>query len=804
MDGYHHPQDDYGYNPQANLGATFYPGGVDDYYMPEVVSPAPQRPLQEVPEQMHQQIVSMARIPRTSSAQSVPTLPIRTYTPQTTSIAPSPFPPLDRRPPNVPPSNEEKEQILENACVAVLNSNDPEMQLVWAQDVLVHVDICIQHEQRISEIQPARPKTPPIERQLRTDAVNIVTFLAEQRHPKADFMRGKWLEFGKFGSPLDLREAYRCYSRAAQNGYYRAEYRMGMQFESAKEISKAIPHYQIGTDHGDAASSYRLGMMALLGQYGQLQDYAHGIDLIRFSAENADEDAPQGAYIYGMLLARELHEVNIPEQYLPQDLTAARIHIENAAFLGFAKAQTKMGSAYEMGTLGCHFDPVLSLHYNNLAARQSEPEAEMAISKWFLCGHEGAFRKNEDVAFAYAYRAANSGLATAEFAMGYFFEVGIGAPVDIQTARSWYVKAANHGNADAASRVEGISRAKTLSRKDHNNIALARIHSQHANHPPPSDVPPLPPMPPLQNPYLQMPDRTSYASPGQPIPYSPISPQVSSPSSVYSQSTNDGFRPLSIASTISNRPLPDPHRNDYPPNKPSNGYTNGPPQLQHRTSNTQRPPIIQAPSSYAPQSPQPYINSPNLTSMRPPTGLPSSPRPPQHSTSDPYINNNNQNPFPPIQLGFVAPLDPTGADRPRRPQRNDDPRPQGPPANSPSHLHRPSHRTSSAAGHGQYHDSSTLISSSSSRPSSIRPSRTDSASLRPSQSSTPVSASSGLAGGRPGGNSSTSASTLSRPSAATSTSTAAAATGKKPGKGPATFEEMGVPAGKNDGECVTM
>lgn len=25
------------------LGATFYPGGVDDYYMPEVIAPSPQR-----------------------------------------------------------------------------------------------------------------------------------------------------------------------------------------------------------------------------------------------------------------------------------------------------------------------------------------------------------------------------------------------------------------------------------------------------------------------------------------------------------------------------------------------------------------------------------------------------------------------------------------------------------------------------------------------------------------------------------------------------------------------------------------
>jgi hypothetical protein len=28
---------------QPRVGATFYPGGTDDFYMPEVISPAPQR-----------------------------------------------------------------------------------------------------------------------------------------------------------------------------------------------------------------------------------------------------------------------------------------------------------------------------------------------------------------------------------------------------------------------------------------------------------------------------------------------------------------------------------------------------------------------------------------------------------------------------------------------------------------------------------------------------------------------------------------------------------------------------------------
>ena len=43
--------------------------------------------------------------------------------------------------------------------------------------------------------------------------------------------------------------------------------------------------------------SKRLGMMNLLGQHGQPQDIQKGLDYIRFSADNADENAPQGAYV---------------------------------------------------------------------------------------------------------------------------------------------------------------------------------------------------------------------------------------------------------------------------------------------------------------------------------------------------------------------------------------------------------------------------------------------------------------------------------------------------------------------------
>ena len=168
----------------------------------------------------------------------------------------SPFPQVANRPPNVPPSDEERETMLENARVAVLNSNNAEVQLTWAQDTLCYVEIAMANESRLAEVQRPRPGTPRVEHQLRLDAINIVSFLADQHHPKAEFMRGTWLEFGKFEFRMDKKEAFKCYSRAARGGYGRAEYRMGMQFEISNDIPRAIKHYSLGVDNRDSASNY--------------------------------------------------------------------------------------------------------------------------------------------------------------------------------------------------------------------------------------------------------------------------------------------------------------------------------------------------------------------------------------------------------------------------------------------------------------------------------------------------------------------------------------------------------------------
>lgn len=301
--------------------------------MPEVISPSPQRVMPEVPETMQDNIAHLeheARSPhrsqyapvqydrshfpeRTSSAAVVQGQPITAGYEDTahyeqaavydTMESPnfSAFPVLRNPPPNVPPTDEQREASLERARMAVLSSNDPEMQLAWAQDALAYVEVAVQNEARLSLIQPPRPQTPQVEHQLKVDAMNIVNFLADQHHPKAEFIKGMWLEFGKFGYRVDKKEAFRAYSRAAEKGYARAEYRMGMQFESSGEPEKAIRHYEKGVALADSASFYRLGMMILLGQHGQRQDYQTGLDYIQLAAQSCDENAPQGAYVCSSL-----------------------------------------------------------------------------------------------------------------------------------------------------------------------------------------------------------------------------------------------------------------------------------------------------------------------------------------------------------------------------------------------------------------------------------------------------------------------------------------------------------------------
>jgi TPR repeat protein len=195
-------------------------------------------------------------------------------------------------------------------------------------------------------------------------------------------------------------------------------------------------------------------MAHLMGQLGLASNPEAAIPLLQHAATIATVDVPQPAYVFGLLLLGEFSQASIPPHLftplIPPGGTRdneARRHLERAAYLNFSPAQYKLGHAYEFAQPPFPFDALLSVQYYSLASQQGEFDADMALSKWFLCGAEGAFDKDESLAYTFAEKAARKGLPSAEFAMGYYTEVGVGGLKDIEAARKWYTRVSNKSDA---------------------------------------------------------------------------------------------------------------------------------------------------------------------------------------------------------------------------------------------------------------------------------------------------------------------------------------------------------------------
>lgn len=92
--------------------------------------------------------------------------------------------------------------------------------------------------------------------------------------------------------------------------------------------------------------------------------------------------------------------------------------------------------------MGFPIDARQSIAWYSKAAAQEEHQSELGLSGWYLTGSEGVIQQSDTEAYLWARKAAQAGLSKAEYAMGYFNEVGIGAPADLEAAKRWYWRAA--------------------------------------------------------------------------------------------------------------------------------------------------------------------------------------------------------------------------------------------------------------------------------------------------------------------------------------------------------------------------
>ncbi|KMU86700.1 protoplast regeneration and killer toxin resistance protein [Coccidioides immitis H538.4] len=159
-----------------------------------------------------------------------------------------------------------------------------------------------------------------------------------------------------------------------------------------------------------------------------------------------------------------------------QDESYAAQLLTKSAELGHAESNYRLGDAYEHGKLSCPRDPALSVHFYTGAAQLGHPMAMMALCAWFMVGAEPMLEKDEYEAYEWAKKAAECGLAKAEYAVGYFTEMGIGCRRDPLEANVWYVRAADHGDERAKHRIAAIRAAasgadpKSAARRTHGKI----------------------------------------------------------------------------------------------------------------------------------------------------------------------------------------------------------------------------------------------------------------------------------------------------------------------------------------------
>ena len=66
-------------------------------------------------------------------------------------------------------------------------------------------------------------------------------------------------------------------------------------------------------------------------------------------------------------------------------------------------------------------------------------------------------KKNRELAFKHYLNSANAGVSSAQFIMGYTYEVGLGVKQDYKKAEGWYLKAASQGDHKSIAAIKALT-----------------------------------------------------------------------------------------------------------------------------------------------------------------------------------------------------------------------------------------------------------------------------------------------------------------------------------------------------------
>ncbi|KAI1430005.1 HCP-like protein [Xylaria sp. FL1777] len=286
------------------------------------------------------------------------------------------------------------------------------------------------------------------------EAKSILTRLANGGYPFAQYYLADGYASGLFNKGKeDYNAAFPLFVLAAKHGHAESAYRAGLCYEFGwgcrKDPAKAVQFLRTAASKNHPGAMTRLGKACLSGDLGENR-YREGIKWLKRATETADAMYNSAPYQLGMM-----YETGYGDDIFKDESYAAELFTQ-AAELGHAEAGYRMGDAYEHGKLDCPRDPALSVHFYTGAAERGHAAAMMGLCAWYLVGADPILEKDEEEAYEWARRSAELGFVKAQYAVGYFTEMGIGCRRDILEANVWYVKAADAGDERAKQRLQAI------------------------------------------------------------------------------------------------------------------------------------------------------------------------------------------------------------------------------------------------------------------------------------------------------------------------------------------------------------
>lgn len=335
------------------------------------------------------------------------------------------------------------------------NPNDQAVQLLLARKLIEASEVLV------AKIPDQRQRNKTRERYV-LDAHKLLKKLAAAQNADAMFFLADCHGRGALGLEPDNKEAFTLYQSAAKAGHAAAAYRTAVCCElgndegggTRKDPLKAIQWYKRAALLGDTPAMYKMGMIQLKGLLGQARNPREAVGWLKRAADRADAENPHALHELGLLYEQAQEN----DSSIVRDEAYALQLFQQAAELGYKFSQFRLGCAYEYGLLGCPIDPRQSIMWYSRAAVQEEHQSELALSGWYLTGSEGVLQQSDTEAYLWARKAAMAGLAKAEYAMGYFTEVGIGSPANLEDAKRWYWRAAAQNFPKARDRLEELKR----------------------------------------------------------------------------------------------------------------------------------------------------------------------------------------------------------------------------------------------------------------------------------------------------------------------------------------------------------